>query len=144
MRRPTSRAEPSRWLPTKLATVLAILRDDAEHCYAGYSQMLDLNLARELARINLTLATYTQWYWKIDLHNNRKGIGIEIDDKYIAIANNRINQYLNNTLKIRPIGKPVHKPTGREKFHKFLYPGLIMLLETNDYRGKYSFKRQTV
>ena len=26
-------------------------------------------LARELARINLTLATYTQWYWKTDLHN---------------------------------------------------------------------------
>jgi thymidylate synthase (FAD) len=26
-------------------------------------------LARELARMNLTLATYTQWYWKIDLHN---------------------------------------------------------------------------
>ncbi len=34
--------------------------------------MLDedrFGLARELARINLTLATYTQWYWKIDLHN---------------------------------------------------------------------------
>ena len=28
-----------------------------------------IGLARELARINLTLATYTQWYWKIDLHN---------------------------------------------------------------------------
>ena len=26
-------------------------------------------MARELARINLTLNTYTQWYWKIDLHN---------------------------------------------------------------------------
>jgi len=28
-----------------------------------------LGLARELARMNLTLNTYTQWYWKIDLHN---------------------------------------------------------------------------
>ena len=27
------------------------------------------SLARELARINLTLNTYTQWYWKTDLHN---------------------------------------------------------------------------
>ncbi|MBK8174738.1 MAG: FAD-dependent thymidylate synthase [Rhodospirillales bacterium] len=54
------------------ARVLALLRDDAERCYAHYEEMLDpdgLGLARELARINLTLATFTQWYWKIDLHN---------------------------------------------------------------------------
>ncbi len=52
--------------------VLQLLRDDAERCYAHYEEMLDpdgVGLARELARINLTLATYTQWYWKIDLHN---------------------------------------------------------------------------
>ncbi|MDS4072089.1 MAG: FAD-dependent thymidylate synthase [Defluviicoccus sp.] len=54
------------------ADVLALLRADAERCYAHYEEMLDpegLGLARELARINLTLNTYTQWYWKIDLHN---------------------------------------------------------------------------
>jgi thymidylate synthase (FAD) len=52
--------------------VLRLLREDAERCYAHYEEMLDpdgIGLARELARINLTLATYTQWYWKIDLHN---------------------------------------------------------------------------
>jgi thymidylate synthase (FAD) len=52
--------------------VLRLLRDDAEQCYAHYEEMLDedgLGLARELARMNLTLNTYTQWYWKIDLHN---------------------------------------------------------------------------
>ena len=61
--------------------VLKFLKDDAERCYAHYGEMLnedrdgqvlDANrqgLARELARMNLTLATYTQWYWKIDLHN---------------------------------------------------------------------------
>ena len=46
---------------------------------------------------------------------NRNSLGFEIDDEYIAIANNRINKYIDNTLKIRPLGKPVHKPTGREK-----------------------------
>lgn len=54
------------------ADVLALLRADAERCYVHYEEMLDpegLGLARELARINLTLNTYTQWYWKIDLHN---------------------------------------------------------------------------
>jgi thymidylate synthase (FAD) len=63
------------------AEVLGILRDDAERCYANYERMLNEDaagnpvdddrqgLARELARMNLTLGTYTQWYWKIDLHN---------------------------------------------------------------------------
>lgn len=52
--------------------VLGLLREDAERCFAHYDEMLDpdgIGLARELARIGLTLAAYTQWYWKIDLHN---------------------------------------------------------------------------
>ncbi len=52
--------------------VLSLLRQDAEQTYAHYEEMLDesgLGLARELARMNLTLNTYTQWYWKTDLHN---------------------------------------------------------------------------
>ena len=62
-------------------TVLALLRDDDERNYAHYVEMLNedeqggrrdegrAGLARELARMNLTLNTYTQWYWKTDLHN---------------------------------------------------------------------------
>ncbi len=37
--------------------------------FSEYNEYLELNLARELARINLPLSTYTEWYWKIDLHN---------------------------------------------------------------------------
>lgn len=63
------------------AEVLALLRTDAAQCYDHYAAMLNEDaagepldparqgLARELARMNLTLNTYTQWYWKIDLHN---------------------------------------------------------------------------
>jgi len=60
------------------AEVMQILRDDAERCYAHYASMLNegenadpnrQGLARELARMNLTLNTYTQWYWKTNLHN---------------------------------------------------------------------------
>jgi thymidylate synthase (FAD) len=63
------------------AQVLDILRSDAERTYRNYAWMLNegeegseqdadrSGLARELARINLTLNTYTQWYWKTDLHN---------------------------------------------------------------------------
>jgi thymidylate synthase (FAD) len=52
--------------------VMKLLRDDAEQTYGHYEDMLDaegIGLARELARMNLTLNTYTQWYWKTDLHN---------------------------------------------------------------------------
>lgn len=53
------------------ARVLGLLRQDAEQTYGHYEDMLgdDVGLARELARMNLTLNTYTQWYWKTDLHN---------------------------------------------------------------------------
>ena len=61
--------------------VMALLRDDAARNYDHYLDMLNegpdgqprdpsrQGLARELARMNLTLNTYTQWYWKADLHN---------------------------------------------------------------------------
>src|SRR6516165_2745710 len=60
---------------------LDLLRRDAEAAYAGYAELINEDasgapidprrpgLARELARINLSLGFYTQWYWKIDLHN---------------------------------------------------------------------------
>lgn len=63
------------------ARVLDLLRQDATQTYDHYAEMLNedeagnrrdearLGLARELARMNLTLNTYTQWYWKTDLHN---------------------------------------------------------------------------
>lgn len=59
------------------ARVLQILRDDAQRCYDHYEWMLNdggadasrQGLARELARMNLTLNAYTQWYWKTDLQN---------------------------------------------------------------------------
>ncbi len=40
-----------------------------EILFNDYSTLLDTGLARELARINLPLSAYTEWYWKIDLHN---------------------------------------------------------------------------
>ena len=65
----------------KAKQVLDLLKSDAEQTYNNYEIMLnerydgsviDKNasgLARELARMNLTLNTYTQWYWKTDLLN---------------------------------------------------------------------------
>ena len=61
--------------------VLEILKKDSANAYQNYLEMINQNdkgetlnndkegLARELARMNLPLNCYTQWYWKIDLHN---------------------------------------------------------------------------
>ena len=63
------------------AHVLDLLREDAMRNYDHYAEMLNEDadgapvdperqgLARELARMNLSLNFYTQWYWKTDLHN---------------------------------------------------------------------------
>lgn len=69
--------------PQAAAEVLDILRSDAMRTYSNYEKMLDTEegpgLARELARINLTLNTYTQWYWKIDLHNFMHFLALRLD-----------------------------------------------------------------
>ena len=55
------------------ARVLALLKSDAAQMYDNYESMLSQDgqqgLARELARMNLPMNIYTQWYWKTDLHN---------------------------------------------------------------------------
>lgn len=49
--------------------VLDIILSDQQIVYKNYEVLLNDNIARELARINLPLSLYTEWYWKIDLHN---------------------------------------------------------------------------
>ena len=55
------------------ARVLEYLKGDAARCYDHYQEMISQDgqqgLARELARMNLPANIYTQWYWKVDLHN---------------------------------------------------------------------------
>ena len=49
--------------------ILDILTSDAQNGYDNYQKMLDMGLTRELARMNVNLGVYTQFYWKINLHN---------------------------------------------------------------------------
>ena len=72
--------------------VLDLLKKDAEQTYNNYEKMLNerydgrivdenkVGLARELARMNLTLNTYTQWYWKTDLLNLMNFLRLRADD----------------------------------------------------------------
>src|SRR6202023_3572882 len=76
---------------TDAQRVLDLLRSDAERVYAGYAELLNEDdsgtprdptwpgLARELARMNLSLNFYTQWYWKTDLHNLMHFLSLRAD-----------------------------------------------------------------
>ena len=72
---PLSEEESSR--------VIAILEEDSGRAYEHYEEMLSedgkAGLARELARINLPQGIYTQWYWKIDLHNLFRFLALRSD-----------------------------------------------------------------
>ena len=89
------------------ARVLDILRGDAMQTYDHYAAMLNEDetgaprdadrpgLARELARMNLTLNTYTQWYWKTDLHNLLNFLSLRAD----AHAQYEIRVYAEEMLR---------------------------------------------
>jgi len=49
--------------------IRAAFADGQTNAYSAYSALIDEGIAKELARINLPLSTYTEWYWQIDLHN---------------------------------------------------------------------------
>ena len=71
--------------------VLDILKQDAERCYDNYRILLNedeegkvidesqVGLARELARMNLNLNYYTEWYWKTNLHNLMHFLSLRAD-----------------------------------------------------------------
>jgi len=73
------------------ASILALLQADSLRQYDHYAELLNENdagetidpkrrgLARELARMGLTLNFYTQWYWKIDLHNLMHFLSLRAD-----------------------------------------------------------------
>ncbi len=91
-------------------SILKILKEDAERNYQHYEEMLNekydgsiidnkkQGLARELARMNLTLNSYTQWYWKTDLLNLLNFLALRADSH----AQYEIREYANvmlNTVK---------------------------------------------
>jgi len=49
------------------------------------------------------------------IKNNRNAIGIEKEPEYCKIANQRINDFKDGNLKMRPINKPIHEPSGKDK-----------------------------
>lgn len=80
--------------------VLEILKADSIRCYENYEQMLSNEnkngLARELARMNLPMNIYTQWYWKTNLHNLFNFLRLRADSH----AQYEIRVYADEILRI--------------------------------------------
>lgn len=55
------------------------LRAEQDQAYKAYLERVDAGVARELARVNLPISLYTQWYWQIDLHNLFHFLSLRID-----------------------------------------------------------------
>jgi thymidylate synthase (FAD) len=87
--------------------VLTLLQHDAELCYQHYEEMLNdpsshdyepalQSLSRELARMNLPVNFYTQWYWKVDLRNLMHFLALRADSH----AQYEIRVYAQEMLKV--------------------------------------------
>ncbi len=74
--------------------------DKAEGQYGEYERLMAAGVSRELARIALPVSTYTEWYWKCDLHNVLRFLSLRMD----AHAQQEIRDYANAMhALIRPI-----------------------------------------
>ena len=94
---------------------LDLIRTEAIRSYSGYSSLLNIDdngdvidsrrqgIARELARMNLSLGFYTQWYWKINLHNLMNFLRLRAD----LHAQYEIRAYANNILDIMKAWVPL-------------------------------------
>ena len=82
-----------------------IIKTDSEKAYEHYLQLMngDAGLARELARMILPVNYYTQWYWKIDLHNLLHFLALRADSH----AQYEIREYANAMLELVKAWVPV-------------------------------------
>jgi thymidylate synthase (FAD) len=65
--------------PGEAAEILALFENGQKAAYDDYKALVEGGLAREIARINLPLSLYTEWYWQIDLHNLFRFLSLRLD-----------------------------------------------------------------
>src|SRR5438128_3892944 len=90
--------------------------DEVEKSYEKYEQFIERGVAREIARIALPASVYTEWYWKIDLHNMFHFLSLRMDEH----AQQEIRDYANAMFAlIRPI-----VPVAAEAFLDYQFEGM--------------------
>lgn len=112
------------------ALILESLKGKCDGAYEEYQSYLKDGLARELARMVLPLNIYTQWYWKIDLHNLLHFLGLRMDKH----AQHEIRVYAN------VIGDLVAKwcPLAWEAFQDFRFNAVTFSRQEMDYVRAYA------
>lgn len=83
--------------------VLEILKRHTQLLWDDYQELEQSEIARELARINLPVSLYTEWYWKIDLHNLLHFLELRLD----PTAQYEIRVYAQAIAEIVKIGLPL-------------------------------------
>jgi thymidylate synthase (FAD) len=83
--------------------VLGILKRHTQQLWDDYQELEQSEIARELARINLPVSLYTEWYWKIDLHNLLHFLKLRLD----PTAQYEIRVYAQAIATIVKIGLPL-------------------------------------
>src|SRR5213078_2405276 len=74
--------------------------DKVESLYGDYQQLLEKGVSRELARIGLAVSVFTEWYWKIHLHNLFHFLSLRMDPH----AQQEIRDYANAMFAlVRPV-----------------------------------------
>jgi thymidylate synthase (FAD) len=88
----------------------------SQQAYAAYSKALDAGVARETARLVLPVAFYTQWYWKVNLHNLFHFLSLRLD----AHSQEEIRLYAAEVAKLARVVCPV----AFEAFEEFQVEGM--------------------
>jgi len=76
----TNRQGGSEAMDAATAQEFCAYLDRVEQHYKEYERLVEKGVARELARIGLPLSVYTEWYWKIDLHNLLHFLSLRLDE----------------------------------------------------------------
>ena len=153
--------------------VLDLLKSDSERTYSNYEEMLNerydgtvidekkIGLARELARMNLTLNTYTQWYWKTDLLNLLNFLFLRADShaqyeirvyadimletvkKWVPITHAAFLDYRVGAVQVSAKGKKVIQSMAKGEKVSFEKSGLSKR-EWNELMSSFEFKEKIV
>jgi thymidylate synthase (FAD) len=83
--------------------ILSCLEQEQKEDYTNYSRRIEKGVARELARVNLPLSLYTEWYWKIDLHNLFHFFGLRMDSHAQIEIREYANTMFDITKKVAPL-----------------------------------------
>jgi len=114
--------------PAMAAEAIAVLERGQHEAYAAYRELLDSGVARELARVNLPLSMYTEWYWQIDLHNLFRFLSLRLD----AHAQREIREY---AAVIFDMAKKV-APSACASFERHILKGVRLSADEADAVGK--------